>query len=51
LRLTLAGADPRQRFRTIEFDPPPLITVQHLDARASRLTLPVASAPVYVTAQ
>lgn len=45
LRLTLAGADPRQRFRTIMFDPPPVISVHNLDDLPSVLSLPVASDP------
>jgi uncharacterized protein len=41
LRLTIAGADPRQRSRTVSFDPPPRISILH-DARyASVLQLPV----------
>jgi hypothetical protein len=43
LRLRLAGADPRQRFRTIQFDPPPAITIGQGKAGMSSLLLPLAS--------
>ena len=42
LRVSFAGADPRQRFRTVVFDPPPAIRLHHLDGASSRLSLPVA---------
>ena len=44
LRLKLAGADPRQRFRTIEFDPPPVLTVHNLEKQPSLVSLPVREA-------
>lgn len=43
LRLTLAGADPRQRFRTISFDPPPVVSIHNLEGRPSTLSLPTRS--------
>jgi putative CocE/NonD family hydrolase len=44
LRLTVAGADPRQRSRNVKFDPPPTITVHHDREHASQLTLPIVGA-------
>ena len=44
LRLKLAGADPRQRFRTIKFDPPPVLTVHNVEEHASLVSLPVRDA-------
>ena len=41
VRLTIAGADPRQRSRTVEFDPPPQIAILHDREHPSRLELPV----------
>jgi putative CocE/NonD family hydrolase len=41
LRLTIAGADPRQRSRTVSFNPPPQITILHSDRHRSMLALPV----------
>jgi uncharacterized protein len=41
VRLTIAGADPRQRSRTVELDPPPQISVLHDRRHPSRLELPV----------
>jgi hypothetical protein len=43
LRLRLAGADPRQRFRTIQFDPAPVITIRQDETGTSMLRLPLAS--------
>lgn len=43
LRLTVAGADPRQRWRNVSFDPAPTIRLQNLEGQLSRLRLPVAS--------
>jgi putative CocE/NonD family hydrolase len=43
LRLRLAGADPRQRFRTIQFDPPPVVTIRQSESGLSSLQLPLAS--------
>ncbi len=44
LRLTVAGADPRQRSRNVKFDPPPTITIHHDREYASQLTLPIVGA-------
>ena len=44
LRLTVAGADPRQRSRNVKFDPPPTITIHHGRGHASKLTLPIVGA-------
>jgi putative CocE/NonD family hydrolase len=44
VRLTIAGADPRQRSRTIEFDPPPQISILHDREHPSRVELPVIGA-------
>lgn len=44
LRLTVAGADPRQRSRNVKFDPPPTLTLHHDREHASKLTLPVVGA-------
>lgn len=41
LRLTVAGADPRQRSRNVQFDSPPTITIHHDREHTSQLTLPV----------
>jgi uncharacterized protein len=43
LQLTIAGADPRQRSRTVQFDPPPTITVFSGRERGSSLSLPVVT--------
>jgi putative CocE/NonD family hydrolase len=43
LRLRLAGADPRQRFRTIQFDPPTVVTLRQGKSGVSSLQLPLAS--------
>ena len=43
LRLTVAGADPRQRdLQSLRIDPPPTLTVHTGSAYASRVELPVA---------
>lgn len=47
LRLTIAGADPRQRSRTVRFDPPPTLSVFHDAAHGSRLFLPVLAKPQF----
>ncbi|MFC4313171.1 CocE/NonD family hydrolase [Steroidobacter flavus] len=44
LRLTVAGADPRQRSRNVKFDPPPTTTIHHDREHASQLTLPIVGA-------
>jgi putative CocE/NonD family hydrolase len=44
LRLTIAGADPRQRSRSVQFDPPPTIAVFGGKTDGSTLSLPVVSA-------
>ncbi len=44
LRLTVAGADPRQRSRNVKFDPPPTLTIHHDREHASQLTLPIVGA-------
>ena len=41
LRLTVAGADPRQRSRNLKFDPAPTISIHHDAEHASQLLLPV----------
>jgi putative CocE/NonD family hydrolase len=41
LRLSIAGADPRQRSRTLSFDPPPTIRIYHDALHRSALNLPV----------
>lgn len=41
VRLTIAGADPRQRSRTLELDPAPQISVLHDREHPSRVELPV----------
>jgi putative CocE/NonD family hydrolase len=41
LRLTVAGAAPRQRSRNVRFDPAPTISIHYDGKRTSRLTLPV----------
>lgn len=51
LRISLAGADPRQRFRTVSFDPPPVISVHNLAGAASKLTLPVVEKAQFVSAE
>lgn len=43
VRLTIAGADPRQRSRTLELDPAPRIRVLHDREHASHVELPVTS--------
>nr|MBO2488672.1 peptidase S15 [Gammaproteobacteria bacterium] len=45
LRLTVAGADPRQRTRNVQFNPPPTIHILHDAAlHVSQLSLPVLGA-------
>ncbi len=44
LRFRVAGADPRQRFRTVSFDPPPQITVLRSSRHTSTIALPFAPA-------
>lgn len=51
LRISIAGADPRQRFRTVTFDPPPVISIHNLARTASKLTLPVVEKAQFRTAQ
>lgn len=41
LRLTVAGADPRQRSRNVKFDPAPTINIHHDDKHASQLAIPI----------
>ncbi len=41
LQLTIAGADPRQRSRTVQFDPPPTVSIFSGGKFDSRLSLPV----------
>ncbi|MBM0106314.1 CocE/NonD family hydrolase [Steroidobacter sp. S1-65] len=41
LRLTVAGADPRQRSRNVTFDPPPTLSIHFDREHASQLTLPI----------
>jgi putative CocE/NonD family hydrolase len=41
LRVTIAGADPRQRSRNVQFDPPPQIRVLRDAAHASQLSVPI----------
>lgn len=41
LRLSVAGADPRQRSRNVQFDPAPTLTIHHDREHASQLTLPI----------
>jgi hypothetical protein len=43
LRLTVAGADPRQRSRSIQFDPPPTISIFSSGKFDSTLSLPVVT--------
>lgn len=43
LRLTLAGADPRQRSRSVSFDPPPVISIHHSADAPSNIILPLVS--------
>jgi putative CocE/NonD family hydrolase len=43
IRLTIAGADPRQRSRTVQFDPAPEISVLHDHAHPSHLELPLTT--------
>jgi uncharacterized protein len=45
LRLTVAGADPRQRSRNVQFDPAPTITIYHDAKHVSQLLLPVLPSP------
>jgi predicted acyl esterase len=47
IRLTIAGADPRQRSRTVQFDPAPEVSILHDRAHASRVLLPVTSRPTF----
>ncbi|WP_129645678.1 CocE/NonD family hydrolase [Peristeroidobacter agariperforans] len=44
VRLIVAGADPRQRSRNVQFDPAPTLTIHHDREHASQLTLPVVGA-------
>src|SRR5690606_27141980 len=48
LRLSFAGADPRQRFRTVSFDPPPVISIHNLPDMASKFRLPVVERAQFV---
>jgi uncharacterized protein len=41
LRVTIAGADPRQRSRNVQFDPPPQIRILRDAAHASQLSVPI----------
>jgi hypothetical protein len=41
LRLRFAGADPRQRSRTLQYSPPPVLGIHRDQKRPSRLHLPV----------
>jgi len=41
LRLTFSGADPRQRWRSVQFDPPPTIAIFNGKKADSILSLPV----------
>ncbi len=41
LRITIAGADPRQRSRNVQFDPPPQIRILRDAAHASQLSVPI----------
>jgi putative CocE/NonD family hydrolase len=41
LRVTIAGADPRQRSRNVQFDPPPTIRILHDAKHASKISLPI----------
>ena len=50
LRLSFAGADPRQRFRTVSFDPPPVISIHNLVGTASKLELPVVEKAQFANA-
>jgi putative CocE/NonD family hydrolase len=43
LRLTVAGADPRQRSRSVVFDPPPVITLHSQGESFSKLLLPLVT--------
>ncbi|MFL6577027.1 MAG: CocE/NonD family hydrolase [Povalibacter sp.] len=43
LRLTIAGADPRQRSRNVQFDPPPTISIFSGGKYDSTLSLPVVT--------
>jgi putative CocE/NonD family hydrolase len=43
LQLTIAGADPRQRSRSVQFDPPPTIDVFSGQNQGSILSLPVVT--------
>jgi predicted acyl esterase len=47
LRLSFAGADPRQRFRTVQFEPPPVIELYSPGNHTSRLSLPVAGELIF----
>lgn len=44
LRVTIAGADPRQRSRNVQFDPPPTIRIWHDAKRSSSVSLPLIGA-------
>ncbi len=44
LRLTIAGADPRQRSRSVQFDPPPTISLYGGEKSDSTLSLPIVGA-------
>jgi uncharacterized protein len=50
LQLTIAGADPRQRSRSLQFDPPPTLSIYSGAAHASGLSLPVLGALEFETA-
>jgi putative CocE/NonD family hydrolase len=41
LRLRFAGADPRQRSRTLQYSPPPVLGIHRDQKRSTRLHLPV----------
>jgi hypothetical protein len=47
LQVTIAGADPRQRSRTVQFDPPPTITVFSGREGGSSVSLPVVTDLVF----
>jgi len=51
LRLTVAGSDPRQRSRSIVYDPAPVIKLHRQADSLSKLLLPVASPPIFGGAQ
>lgn len=47
MRLTIAGSDPRQRSRTLQFAPAPTVAIYHDAAHPSQLILPVLSQPQF----